>query len=479
MTASTARLGAQRSAGLGLGIAGLALFAVLSGVGIAMGEFEAMIISLSVIACCAVLADFRVGAVLLILMLPIEQSRLFPHSILGFTGLNPLNLVLGATLASFLLRGRDLGRFMPKPLLWLFIVPILLAGLLGVRHVDEIYPAFYEAQVIHFTDAFGYFRDTALKPMLIVLSALVIGAAVARSQKPERFLAPVILSVWVMSLISIIYVVLAGVSLGLLASSQSREFFAALGLHSNDLGRLYAVAYALLLFTWGETRDMALKALLVVTMGVLTLALLLTFSRGAFIGFVVVNALYLLWKFNARTVGIALLVLAAAMWLMPGAVVGRMMTGMQEDGGGDLNAVSAGRVDEIWLPLMPEVLKSPPWGNGLDSTMWSNAVWTQSMLEVIHPHNAYIQVILDMGLIGLGLLLAYYWHVFRQFKDLGSNAYLSPTMRGFYQGAVAGLVCFLITGISGSSLRPMHEFTFLWIAIGMMYGQLARRTPGQ
>jgi O-antigen ligase len=316
----------------------------------------------------------------------------------------------------------------------------------------------------------------AVKPLLIVVSALLIGAAVTRSQKPERFLAPVILSVWVMSLMSIVYVAAAGVSLGALASTQSREFFSTLGLHANDLGRLYAVAYALLLFTWGETKDLPLKTVLVVTMGVLALALLFTFSRGAFVGFLIVNALYLVWKMNARTLGLAVLLVPLALWLVPGAVIGRMSLGFGD--GGDVNAMSAGRVDEIWTPLIPDLLRTPPWGNGLDATMWSHAVWTDAMLLVTHPHNAYIQAILDMGLIGLGLLLAYYWHVYRHLRDLGSNAYLSPTMRGFFQGAVAGLACFLITGFAGSSLRPTSEFAFLWIAFGMMYGQLARRPAG-
>ena len=119
--------------------------------------------------------------------------------------------------------------------------------------------------------------------------------------------------------------------------------------------------------------------------------------------------------------------------------------------------------------------RGPLWGSGLDSTMWANAVWAEMMLPVTHPHNAYIQAILDMGLVGMALLIAFYLHVYRKFRDLGSNAYLSPTMRGFYQGAVAGLLCFAITGFAGSSLRAVPEFAFLWIAIGMMYGQLARK----
>ena len=277
-----------------------------------------------------------------------------------------------------------------------------------------------------------------------------------------------------MSLTAIGFVLDSGVRLGELASTGGRAFFSSLGMHANDLGRLYAIAYALLLFTWGETKDRALKTLLLVTMGVLTVALLLTFSRGAFIGFAMINGLFLLWKFNARTAALALLVLAIGALLLPGAVVGRMMLGF--DGGGDVNAVSAGRIDGIWLPLLPELWRSPIWGNGLDSVMWSDAAWAGTILLVGHPHNAYLQALLDMGVLGLGLLLAYFVHVWRGFRSLGSNAYLSPAMRGFFQGATAGLLCFLLTGFAGSSLRPTAEFAFLWIAIGMMYGVRAR-TP--
>src|SRR5438552_52202 len=296
MTVSAARLPAERNAGLALGVVGLGLFGVVCGLGLAIGELQALVASLTILACAAVFADFRIGAVLLLVMLPVEGSALFPHSVFGVTGLNPLNLVLFATLISYLIRGERLGTFLPKPLFWLFILPIAIAGLIGTRHVDEVYPYFYEVEVIHFTDAFGYLRDLLLKPMLMVLAALVIAQAVMKSKKVENFLVPFIVAVWVMSVMAIGYVVAEGVSLGALALTSSRTFFSALGMHANDLGRLYAVAYALLLFTWGETKDARLKTILLLTMGVLTMALLFTFSRGAFVGWVGVNVLFLVWK---------------------------------------------------------------------------------------------------------------------------------------------------------------------------------------
>jgi len=473
MTVSAARLPAERNAGLALGVVGLGLFGVICGIGLAIGELQALVASLTILACAAVFADFRIGAVLLLVMLPIEGSYLFPHSVFGVTGLNPLNLVLFATLISYLIRGERVSTFVPKKLFWLFIVPIVIAGVIGSRHVDDIYPYFYEVEIIHFTDSFGYLRDLLFKPMLMVLASLVIAQAAMKSKKIESFLIPFIAAVWVMSAMAIGYVIGEGVSLGTLALTNERTFLSALGMHANDLGRLYAVAYALLLFTWGETKDLRLKSVIFVTMGVLTLALLLTFSRGAFVGWVGVNVLFLIWKFNARTAGLALLAVGIGLAFMPGAVVSRMSLGLV--GGADVNEFSAGRVDEIWLPLLPELFKSPLWGNGLDSTMWAKAMWAEMMLPVTHPHNAYLQAILDMGLVGMGLLLAFYWHVYRTCRDLGSNANLSPTMRGFFQGAVAGLLCFIVTGFAGSSLRPSPEFAFLWIAIGIMYGQLGRR----
>jgi O-antigen ligase len=479
MAASTLKLRsapsgyAERGPGPGAAVALLLLFGALSGVGIALGEVQAMLASAALIAGIGALLDFRIGAVFLMVLLPVASVSFFPRGMFGFTGLNPINLLMAATLASFVLRGRQLSLLAPRPLLLLYVLPIVIAGLIGSRHVDEILPFFYESLLIHFTDAAGYLRDIVLKPLFIVICALLVGAALAQSKRPEGFLAPIVIAVWVMSLTAITLVVTSGVRLGVLASTGSREFFSTLGMHANDLGRLYAVAYALLLFTWGETRDKALKTLLVVTMGVLTIALILTFSRGAMMGFLMINGLFLLWKFNARTLAIALLVGALGLMLAPGAVWTRLTLGFA--GGGDMNAVSAGRIDEIWGPLaLFDLWKSPLWGSGLDSVMWANAAWNGSMLLVTHPHNAYLQAWLDMGLIGLVLLLAFFWHVAKGMLALGSNAYLSPTMRGFFQGAFAGLICFLVTGVAGSSLRPVAEFTFLWLAIGMMYGMRAR-----
>jgi O-antigen ligase len=460
---------------LGLIMLVIMLCALAGGAAVAMADVNGLVLCLTVAAGLLVLLDFRVGVVLLIVMMPIGASQVFPRSMLGVTGLNPVNVLIAVTLASFLLRGHlpgGLARLMPRPLVWMYLVPFLVAGVLGTRHVDEILPVFIDTQIFKM-DMTIYVRDYVLKPLLIVVFGLLVGAGVARSKDSENFLPALIASIWLIGLMVIGFYIYSGASLQNAAAANTRSFLSPLGLHANDLGRLAATAYALLLFTWASTNRLGLKFALLITMGVVVIALLLTFSRGAFFGFIVVNGLFLISRRNRNAWSLLFIAagLVLAAMLLPGVFMSRLETGF----GVDANAVSAGRIDEIWLPLLPEFLTTPPWGNGIAAILWSDAMRGGFMLPVEHPHNAYLRVLLDMGIIGLVLVCGYFFTVWRGFRQLSADPALSPTMRGFYDGAGAGLLSFLIAGFAGSGLMPTVEQMFLWIAIGMMYGERARR----
>src|SRR5215813_3959926 len=126
-------------------LAGIVLLGLLGGAAVGFAGLNALLLAVSFVCCTFILLDFRVGVVLLILLMPISRSTVFPHALFGVTGANPLNLLLAATLISYLLRamfGGGVRRFLPAPLAWLYVVPIIVAGALGVRHVSEIAPAF-------------------------------------------------------------------------------------------------------------------------------------------------------------------------------------------------------------------------------------------------------------------------------------------------------------------------------------------------
>jgi O-antigen ligase len=457
-------------------IAALALVLGASGAGygIAVGELQALWLALAAAAGVAVLMDPRIGAILIIMLLPMSTTAIFPRSLMGIPALNPMNVLLAGALAAYVLRGRLQSRapFVPRPLLWLYIVPIALAGLLGTLHFDDIFPMFFETLAVTFTTWQGYLGSTVLRPMLIVLAALVIAAAVARAPKPEPYVAALAVGACVLAFTMFGYIIAEGVGLGELGSRRARGFFTPFGTHANELGRMFVTAYALLLFTWWESRHAASRLMLFAALGIICLAIILTFSRNAFLGSFLVSALFVMWKFNAKKLALGLGATALAIAVSPHAVW-RRVTYRFDSGSAD--AVSAGRVEGIWQPLLPETLESPIWGQGLDSIMWSDALWSEAMDFVGHPHNAYLQAVLDMGVVGLALLVAYYLHVWRGFRDLGSNAYLTPAMRGFFQGGCAALVAFAVAGMTGGTLRPDNENIPLWIAIGIMYGLAARR----
>src|SRR5204863_8216760 len=113
-------------------------FALVWGAAVAYAAVGATLLAFSFIACLLCLRDFRVGVAVLIVIMPISSSTLFPHAMFGVTGLNPLNLLVVATLAVFFMRSAGtpaLKGFVPRPLLWLYIVPIVGAAIVGMEYV--------------------------------------------------------------------------------------------------------------------------------------------------------------------------------------------------------------------------------------------------------------------------------------------------------------------------------------------------------
>ena len=56
---------------------------------------------------------------------------------------------------------------------------------------------FINEQVL-FVNATGYLIEMRVKPLMLVLFALLVAAAVARSRASEKLLVPFIISIWVM-----------------------------------------------------------------------------------------------------------------------------------------------------------------------------------------------------------------------------------------------------------------------------------------
>ena len=453
-----------------------AVLGVVCGSAIALADVNALILCVAALACVAILYDFRAGAVLLVLLAPLSASKHVPHAMFGVTGLNPFNLLLATTLGAYLLqaRGRGLRELLPWPFVVACLVPMLVGAALGSRHVGEIPPFYRLMGMIEFDSVSGYLLEFLAKPLTLAAIGLLAGAAAARSAQPERLLLPALFSLWALCGMALLYIVQAGAGLKELANPEARQFLSGVGLHANELGRLYAFACALLLFTAAEARGTKLMFVLVGSLGLAALALMLTFSRGGLLAFLVSALLFMLWRRSVSVFLLALLGVGAA-FLLPGVIYERIGTGFGEGA----NAISAGRVEGLWLPLLPGFFASPIYGSGLGSILWSGAMRTGDtslVLGATTPHNAYLQALLDVGIAGLVLLCLFFAHVWVRFRAMARDASLNPLLRGYFDGAAAGLAGYLIAGVAGGSLTPAFDQCYLWIAIGMMYGLRERRT---
>ena len=80
--------------------------------------------------------------------------------------------------------------------------------------------------------------------------------------------------------------------------------------------------------------------------------------------------------------------------------------------------LTAGRV-WIWTQLLPEFLDSPIWGSGVGSTAWSTMV--KNGLYINHPHNLYLRILLDMGVLGMLLMFKFGNLILGELKRIASS----------------------------------------------------------
>jgi O-antigen ligase len=438
------------------------------------GGVAALIALLLVFFMAIAISDYRAGILLAVVLLPLSATSLIPRELFGITGFNPLNatLLMAATSVLFMCLFHH-GEFaIPKypRTFWLYLATLALAAFHGAFHVSSI-PAFYKTlQIISFDTPAGYVRDIFLKPVLILVTAFMLSIAVRNARRPRVFLIPLFCSAMILPIAILAYLAVAGTSLTQLASSESRGALSVIGMHANELGLMFNMAFALALFCFFSMPGGFGRWMMGLAIVVLIVAITLTFSRGAYLGFFAVLAYFLYTQRKFRIMLLGLVLIPATILLMPQAVVERASTGAQDR---NIDTITAGRFESIWRPLMPEVQSSPIIGNGLNSILWSESAQRGAILKVGHPHSAYLGVLLDLGLLGALMVFLFFWHMRRLFNTLAERS-AEPVWRGFFRGATACILLLLVQGLTDDRFTPTFPQTFLWLAYGMALGLMGR-----
>jgi len=268
----------------------------------------------------------------------------------------------------------------------------------------------------------------------------------------------------------------SGASLQEMGSADARDALAAAaGMHPNELSLMFNCGLAWALFTARAESNLGRLFLWGVSL-LMVVALLLTFSRGGFIGMMVVLIAYVVHLRRLNWMLVAAAALGIGALLLPQAVLERVMTGLTT---GDLDAVSAGRATLIWPLLLPVIGDHWIFGGGIESILWSPPV-RSGALFVTQPHNAYLALLLDYGVVGGAMILSFYvwrWFDLRRLAlslEGGANVAEDALWAQFLRATSVMVLVLLAQAVTDNRLTPTASQTVLWLAFGLAFGLRAR-----
>ena len=417
-----------------------------------------------------IVINYRIGVWLLVFLLPFAATQLIPREVLGIRGFNPVNGVLMLTLLSLFvsfLAGRGVIQLVHLPRRFLAYVAVMAFGAyVGAGSAEHAVVVPDATGVCEPVTVTTYLLDNFAKPMIILIVAL-LAATVARNGNGRSLIWALAAAYVVLFLVIVAYVVINGISLQDLASSDARGFLSWTGMHANEIGLQANLGLAILLFTARATRGVLPRLILFASAVAAGMLAALTFSRGAFIGLSLILGYYLLSRLRIGPLLLAFSIILGAGLLLPdNPLFQRATTGFEAR---DTDAITAGRVQTIWRPLLPTFWEAPIIGHGLGSTAWATPNLRGEMFQTGHPHNAYLGVLLDLGLVGVAVVGAFFWSVWKTFRRL-SQHHVDSQWRGVFEGSIVALLCLAIQGVTGDSFTPTYAQAALWVCYGLALG---------
>ncbi len=204
---------------------------------------------------------------------------------------------------------------------------------------------------------------------------------------------------------------------------------------------------------------------------VLAVALILTFSRGCWLGFMASAAIFV--TFTAGKIwGLALVALPIIPMILPESIINRFTSI------GDMGDSSTSYRVYIWLGTL--LMLKDFWisGVGLGTEAFTQVYpfYSYNAIVAPHPHNLFLQVLTETGVLGiftfLLLLFIFFKKLIGGFQYMGKGHPLSIVIVAM-GSAVAG---FLLQGMFDNCFYNYRVFAIFWsfLAIGIACCQIAK-----
>ncbi len=248
-----------------------------------------------------------------------------------------------------------------------------------------------------------------------------------------------------------------------------------LGYHRNDLSVMLAGASWAILSIHALVSSAKVKAgMLAAALGVLY-AQALTGGRGGYLAWCVVGLTFGLLRWRWCLAAAPLIVFITIAFIP--AVGERASMGIQRDSQTgqediDVDEFTAGRTI-IWPAVIDKIWEAPFTGYGAAAMERTGltALWADledaEEVNVQHPHNAYLEMLLIGGVVGFSVVLAFWGCILATAISLVRDR-RSPVFVAAGGSALALVLAQLAGSFSGQSFYPREATFGLWCATGLM-----------
>ena len=215
-----------------------------------------------------------------------------------------------------------------------------------------------------------------------------------------------------------------------------------------------------------KSKDWLHKLVYLGVTGILTLCLVLTFSRGAWLGFVV--SLFVLGLLLDRRILIALLVgLVAAPFVLPQTMINRILVLFSPE----YLRISAvwGRI-YFWRQAYIRMIENPWLGVG-PGTFGDAVARRHQIPGSIWVDNHYLKIGAEIGVTGL---VAFLWLMAR--SVLGTRKewrkVTDPFQKALLTGGIAGLTAVVVQNLTVSVFEVLFVSTYWWFMVGILFAMV-------
>jgi O-antigen ligase len=421
--------------------------------------------------------DWFPPAVSLVLMIAVHDHPDMPREILGVPGLNLWNLLLLATVPAWLAGRRREGLRWDMPPL----ATGLLAIYLAIIVVGFLRLAFDPGPVQLSTgDLVG---EYLVNPVKYLVPAVMIYDGARNRPRLLLALAGVLGVYLFLSVMVVKWVPLSeAMTGGDLGSRALRRLDRETGFFRTGLSVMLAGASWALVAARPLARSRLVSLALLGAAGLVAFAMALTGGRGGYLAWAGVGLVLSLLRWRIALV-LAPLVAAAVLAVAPG-VKERALEGVGEDEATgqqqvDAELLSAGRL-AVWPYMLAKIEESPLVGFGRLGYRRSG-LHAQITAEVDptfpHPHNAYLEWLLDNGGLGMAPMLLLYVLVLGLALVLFRDS-RHPTFVAAGGAAFALVGAQLVGGFTGRYWYPNEETVTMWAAVGLMLRVWTERSRG-